>query len=77
MCVKEKEREGEEREECEKRAVEKIKEVANSIEKCIQLEEDYPGKHETRRVPILDIQCWVEERVKEGGEEGGEQGGRK
>jgi hypothetical protein len=37
-----------------------IKDVANSIHPMIQMEEDYPSNHTDGKMPILDLECWME-----------------
>ena len=44
------------------RTMEFIKKVGNTIHYSIQLEVDYPSKHEDEKMPILDLKCWVEKR---------------
>ena len=41
--------------------------MANSIEKDIQLTVDIPSDH--KKLPVLDLKMWVEDRVGERGEE--------
>ena len=37
-----------------------LESIANTISTDIQMEEDYPSNHENLKLPILDIQVWVE-----------------
>ena len=39
-----------------------IKRVGNDIHPSIQLEVDYPSKHQDGKLPILDLKVWVESR---------------
>ena len=39
-----------------------LKKVGDSIHKSIQLEADYPSRHEDHKLPLLDIKMWVEEQ---------------
>ena len=41
-----------------------IKQVGNDIHPSIQLEVDYPSKHQDGKLPILDLKVWVESRKK-------------
>ena len=43
--------------------------MANSIEKDIQLTVDTPSNHRDKKLPVLDLKMWVEDRVGERGEE--------
>ena len=47
--------------ESEKRTMEKIKEVANDIHSSIKVKVDYPTQHERNRLPILDMELWIDE----------------
>ena len=40
-----------------------IKDIGNTIMKMIQLEEDIPGNYVDKKVPILDIKCWMEKNT--------------
>ena len=51
-----------ENEEDDKRTMELIKEIGNSIHPSIRLEIDYPSKYDDKKLPILDIKVWIEER---------------
>ena len=44
----------------------KIKEIGNGIHPSIQLEIDYPSKHQDNKMPILDVKIWIEKRKKKG-----------
>ena len=39
----------------------RIKTIANSIHRSIQVKVDYPSKHHDQRMPILDTKMWLEE----------------
>ena len=41
-----------------------IKQVGNDIHPSIQLEVDYPSKHQDGKLPVLDLKVWVESREK-------------
>ena len=45
----------------DQRTAKVIKDIANNIHPMIVMEEDYPSKHTDRRLPILDLACWVED----------------
>ena len=45
----------------DKRTALVIKDVANSIHPMIQMEEDFPSNHEDDKIPILDLECWMDE----------------
>ena len=47
--------------EAEERTMERIKVIANSMHKSIQVKVDYPSKHQNKRMPILDTEMWLEE----------------
>ena len=53
------------REDSDKRTFEAIKEISSSISEMIQLTADYPSRHPNKRLPILDVEMWIE-RDKEG-----------
>ena len=38
-----------------------MKEIANEISPCIQVEIDCPSLHENKKMPILDLEVWIEE----------------
>ena len=42
-----------------------IKQVGNDIHPSIQLEVDYPSKHQDGKLPILDLRVWMETKEKE------------
>ena len=46
----------------DRRTAELIKSVANTITPMIQMDEDYPSNHPTGRLPILDLEVWVENK---------------
>ena len=46
-----------------------ILKMANSLERDIQLTVDVPSDHSDKKLPVLDLKMWVEDRVGEGGEE--------
>ena len=39
--------------------MELLKEVGNRIQKSIQIEVDYPLRHEDNLMPILDLKVWI------------------
>ena len=41
--------------------------VGDSIHKSIQLEADYPSKHEDHKLPLLDIKMWVKKQQDDDG----------
>ena len=41
------------------------KQIGNDIHSSIQLEVDYPSKHQDQKLPILDLKVWLETREKE------------
>ena len=47
--------------EAEEQTMERIKTIANSIHRSIQVKVDYPSKHHDQRMPILDTKMWLEE----------------
>ena len=47
-------------EEAEQETMERIKMIANSIHKSIQVKVDSPTKHEDSRLPILDTKMWLD-----------------
>ncbi len=46
--------------ETEKRTMELVKEIANDIHSSIKVKVDYPSKHESKRLPMLDMELWIE-----------------
>ena len=42
--------------------MELLKQIGNGIHKSIQLEIDYPEKHEDKKMPLLDVKVWMMER---------------
>ena len=44
----------------ERRIMERIKLIANSIHKSISVKVDYPSNHPNKRLPILDTEMWIE-----------------
>ena len=42
-----------------------IRQVGDDIHPSIKLEVDYPSKHPDKKLPILDLKVWVEQREKE------------
>ena len=50
--------EGDDKEDDE-RLAEILKEIANSIMPCIQMEADWPSKNEDGKLPILDLKVWT------------------
>ena len=45
----------------EETTMNKVKEIANSIHESIVVKVDYPSNHESKRLPILDTEMWMEE----------------
>ena len=57
----------------DRRCMASVQKIGNSIHSSIELEVDYPSRHEDGKLPILDLRVWIERRTMEGGvEEGGE-----
>ena len=48
-------------EETDKTAMRSIQKIANTIHKSIKVTIDYPSNHENRRMPVLDLEQWVEQ----------------
>ena len=46
----------------DKRTFEIVREVGDSVDPMIQLTVDYPSNHPNNRVPILDLEVWIERR---------------
>ena len=45
----------------DQRTAEVVRDLANTIlPNMLELEEDYPSKHQTQRLPILDLEVWIE-----------------
>ena len=42
--------------------MELLKEVGNGIHKSIQIEVDYPSRHEDNLMPILDLKVWIDRK---------------
>ena len=40
--------------------IKKLQEIANSIEPGIEMEVDICENHEDRKIPILDMKCWID-----------------
>ena len=51
----------------DKRTMDLIKQIGDSIHSSIVLESDVPSNHEDRKVPILDLKVWIEEIETEDG----------
>ena len=49
-----------EREEADETTIKSIQKIANKIHKSIQVIVDYPSNHENRRMPVLDLEQWIE-----------------
>ena len=47
------------------RTMTSVKQIRNNIHPSIQLEVDYPSKHQDRKLPILDLKVWIETKEKE------------
>ena len=54
-------REDGEEQEIDSVTIERVKEIGNKIHESIQLESDVPSKHKENKVPILDVQVWIDE----------------
>ena len=39
-----------------------LQQIANSIEKCIQVTFDTPEGNQNQKMPILDLEVWVSEK---------------
>ena len=48
----------------DERTMELIRQVGDDIHPSIKLEADYPSKHPDKKLPILDVKVWVEQREK-------------
>ena len=46
----------------DKRTMVLIRQVGDDIHPSIKLEVDYPSKHPDKKLPILDLKVWVEQR---------------
>ena len=46
----------------DERLVEILKEIANSVMPCIQMEADWPSKNEDGKLPILDLKVWTNDK---------------
>lgn len=53
--------ENEKEEEPDERTARIYREVANTVMPMIQLVDDFQSKHECGRIPVLDLEVWVEE----------------
>ena len=47
--------------ESDKRTFNVIKQIGNEVHRSIQLTDDVPSNHIDRKVPNLDLKCWIEE----------------
>jgi hypothetical protein len=45
----------------DRRTAELFRDIGNSVMEMIQLEEEYPSKHKNDRVPVLDLEVWMED----------------
>ena len=52
----------------ERRMMREVQKMANSLQEDIQLTVDIPEDHEDKKLPVLDLRMWVEDRVGEEGE---------
>ena len=43
----------------DERTFETIRQIGDSVNPMIQLTVDYPSKHTSGRVPILDLEVWI------------------
>merc|ERR1711911_4259 len=46
----------------EKEGMEFFKKIGDSIDKSIKLEIDYPSKHDDKKMPLLDVKVWMEDK---------------
>ncbi len=46
-----------------------VQKIGNSIHSSIELEVDYPSRHEDGKLPKLDLRVWMERRKVDSGEE--------
>ena len=46
----------------DERTMEVIKDIANSVDPMIKMTIDFPSKHEDKKVPMLDVKVWLEEK---------------
>ena len=46
----------------DERLAEILKEIANSVMPCIQMEADWPSKNEDGKLPILDLKVWTNDK---------------
>ena len=53
-------------EEADETTLKSIQKIANKIHKSIQVTIDYPSNHENRRMPVLDLEQWIEQIKVEG-----------
>ena len=37
-----------------------LRDIANSLDSNIQMEADYPSQHESGRLPVLDLEVWID-----------------
>ena len=56
--------------EADKRCMNLVQKIGNSIHPSISLEVDYPSQHVDGKLPILDLKVWVESRRVQGVGEG-------
>ena len=42
--------------------MELLKEVGNSIHSSVQIEVDYPSRHDDNLMPILDLKVWIDSK---------------
>ena len=59
-------RRGDENKENDEVMMELVKAIGDEIHPSIKLEVDYPSKYPDRKLPILDIKVWIEERERDG-----------
>jgi hypothetical protein len=52
--------------ETDRRVAEMVRELADQLMPMIKLEEDFPSNHETKKLPILDLEVWMEEAEVDG-----------
>ena len=46
----------------EERSARVLKSTANEVQDGIVMEEDIPSKHDDKKIPILDMKVWIDEK---------------
>lgn len=62
MTVREEARTEDSGQEADERCMLLLKKIGNAMHKSIQIEVDYPLRHQDRKLPILDFKVWIENR---------------